>query len=281
MKKLLVMLLTAALLLTLTACSGSVRPATPTGEPALPSLHTPVGSETPANGETTGLPVSGTEPVPAVPSAEAPATDRPAPATDAPAPETTAQTIVPPAPTATSEHAAPQPSSANPAIPVPGQDASLQAARSVVRAKGAVFGVIFLGFTDPEDPPFDREGVVFDKFLTNTEYAEKYPFLRQIDASHILDAGGTEVYCIVPMDESTNVTAYFQVTDENVSFASNIPLLMEVDGAPFVIRCNVSDVVSNALIVASNSNGEVTWEPCLSLNDSSVVLPAKGVCDLS
>ena len=71
------------------------------------------------------------------------------------------------------------------------------------------------------------------------------------------------------------------MTDENVSFASNIPLLMEVDGAPFVIRCNVSDVVSNALIVASNSNGEVTWEPCLSLNDSSVVLPAKGVCDLS
>ena len=281
MKKLLAMLLTAALLLTLAACSGSAQPKTPTGEPALPSLHTPVGSETPANGETTGLPVSGTEPVPAVPSAEAPATDRPAPATDAPAPETTAQTIEPPAPTATSEHAAPQPSSANPATPVPSQDASLQAARSVVRANGAVFGVIFLGFTDPEDPPFDREGVVFDKFLTNTEYAEKYPFLRRIDASHILDAGGTEVYCIVPMDESTDVTAYFQVTDENVSFASNIPLLMEVDGAPFVIRCNVSDVVSNALIVASNSNGEVTWEPCLSLNDSSVVLPAKGVCDLS
>lgn len=281
MKKLFAMLLTAALLLTLTACSGSVRPATPTGEPALPSLHTPVGSETPANGETTGLPVSGTEPVPAVPSAEAPATDRPAPATDAPAPETTAQTIEPPAPTATSEHAAPQPSSANPAIPVPGQDASLQTARSVVRAKGAVFGVIFLGFTDPEDPPFDREGVVFDKFLTNTEYTEKYPFLRQIQADRILDAGGTEVYCIVPMDESTNVTAYFQVTDENVSFASNIPLLMEVDGTPFVIRCNVSDVVPNARVVASNSNGDVTWEPCLSLNDSSVVLPAKGVCDLS
>ncbi|MBQ9374023.1 MAG: hypothetical protein IJU06_04385, partial [Oscillospiraceae bacterium] len=88
MKKLLAMLLTAALLLTLAACSGSAQPKTPTGEPALPSLHTPIGSETPANGETTGLPVSGTEPVPAVPSAEAPATDRPAPVTDAPAPET-------------------------------------------------------------------------------------------------------------------------------------------------------------------------------------------------
>ena len=60
----------------------------------------------------------------------------------------------------------------------------------------------------------------------------------------------------------------------------------QVDIADFdqfadLVAYNVSDVVSNALIVASNSNGEVTWEPCLSLNDSSVVLPAKGVCDLS
>lgn len=283
MKKLSALLLAAALLLTLTACSGADLPQAATAEPALPSLHTPVGSGTPANGETSGLPAPDTEPASAFPSAETPSTaaptaDLPAPSTDAPSPETTEQTAEPPE---TSEHAAIQPSSANPGAPVSGGDDSLRAARTEVRNHGAVFGVIFLGFMDPDDPPFDREGVVYDKFLTNTEYLERYPFLREIPADRIADVGGTEVYCIVPMDESTKAVAYMQTTDEDVTMGSNVPMLMELDGAPFVIRCNVSDVVPNALVVASNSNGEVMWEPCLSLNDSSVVLPSKGVCDLS
>ena len=49
------------------------------------------------------------------------------------------------------------------------------------------------------------------------------------------------------------------------------------NGAPFLLRCNISDIMSDCQVSIFNPDGTVlTWSPSISLKDGSVVLPQEG-----
>ena len=265
MKKVISLLLASLLLLGLVGCHSSSDKAA-AGTPASPEELT----ETPAE--------TGT----AAPSEASPEdlTDAPTEApTDAP---TEAQIEAPTeAPTK-----APAPEISTAKADQPEEDMSeneLVSLRQVILDNGCICGVLFLGFTDWDEEPFENGNGVWQKFLRQSDAGKEFDFLRKIPQDHILDVGGTEVYCLIPLSDSTakSVIRTEMIEDGETADVGD-PVFTEVSDAPFILRCNVSDIVPNARVTIRTEDARVDWEPFLSLEDSHVVVPVEGgLCDLT
>ena len=283
MKKTLALILIAILLLGLIACGGAAQ-TKPTAEaPGLPSLAEPDASVPSRNSEGSAepqpnepAPTQPNEPAPTQPNESAPAASG-APATESPsAPDDTVQIIE-----STGESQVPD-ASTDTAQDRPINDAAHVSVQSVIESRGAFCGVLFLGYADLDTPAFDSSEVSWENYLQNSGIGEKYPFVGQISPDHIADAGGTEVYCIIPLNDHVSVSVCQIEMDENGNPVVNRkPILETSDGKPFILRCNVSDVIPNSRVTLITDGVEIIWEPGLSMDDSHVLLPEKGVCDLS
>ena len=134
------------------------------------------------------------------------------------------------------------------------------------QADGALCAVASLGYA----PDYDRDAAM-----------ELYPFLSDVPADNYIDAGGYELYLIVPC-QNIAATVYAADLDwENYNYIRG-RLLGIVEGEPFLLCCNFSDIVSNSLIVLSTANGEVLeFSPSISLKDGTLTVPESGVYDFT
>ena len=119
-------------------------------------------------------------------------------------------------------------------------------------------------------PDYDRDAAM-----------ELYPFLADVPADNYIDAGGYELYLIVPC-QNIAATVYAADLDwENYNYIRG-RLLGIVEGEPFLLCCNFSDIVTNSLIVLSTANGEVLeFSPSISLKDGTLTVPESGVYDFT
>ena len=142
----------------------------------------------------------------------------------------------------------------------PGADENLAILQDIIRENECQAGMAFLGYT--------YEGAETAEILEYTrqgEVAAAYPFLQN---GTVVDAGGYEIYAIVPGDDC-RVSVYPAHPTEEGEYLDdlNAPYYMGQENEIIILRCNVSEIHSNVMVSVQKQNMSVQYHPMVSLKD--------------
>lgn len=188
---------------------------------------------------------------------------------------TSEPTAVPKAPIATSTPAAAPSSEPTPA-PTADPWAKVEESTELLMVRQGLVGtadvaaIAYMGYAAGDL----KEG--FLNLLEGTMLDLDWPFLHDLPDDAFVDAGGDEIYLFVPRDEGASVAVNRWIMDEKNGFAGEPgDVLYRSDkGYPFVLRCNVSDIMPNTQVVMVSEDGSVLeYNPSLSLRDGAVMIP--------
>ena len=143
---------------------------------------------------------------------------------------------------------------------VSGSDENLAILQDIIRENECQAGMAFLGYT--------YEGAETAEILEYTrqgEVAAAYPFLQN---GTVVDAGGYEIYAIVPGDDC-RVSVYPAHPTEEGEYLDdlNAPYYMGQENEIIILRCNVSEIHSNVMVSVQKQNMSVQYHPMVSLKD--------------
>ena len=132
--------------------------------------------------------------------------------------------------------------------------------QDIIRENECQAGMAFLGYT--------YEGAEAAEILEYTrqgEVAAAYPFLQD---GTVVDAGGYEIYAIVPGDDC-RVSVYPAHPTEEGEYLDdlNTPYYMGQENEIIILRCNVSEIHSNVMVSVQKQNMSVQYHPMVSLKD--------------
>ena len=118
----------------------------------------------------------------------------------------------------------------------------------------------FLGYTYE-----GAETVEILEYTRQGEVAAAYPFLQN---GTVVDAGGYEIYAIVPGDDC-RVSVYPAHPTEEGEYLDdlNAPYYMGQENEIIILRCNVSEIHSNVMVSVQKQNMSVQYHPMVSLKD--------------
>ncbi len=197
----------------------------------------------------------------------------------------TANTPVPPAPIETPQvppdasQSAPQtpqdssqgdaqtpPDGQTPPLPVPGagdrphEDERVTAVRAAAKAAGCPIAVASAGFAA-------------DVLAENFSAEDVYGAFPQFDGATYVDAGGENVFILVPAEQDATVT----ITGAALTDAGTLEKTEETyyngTGLPVILRCNVSDIIPNVIVTVTGGAGETySASPTISLRDGSTYM---------
>ena len=141
-----------------------------------------------------------------------------------------------------------------------GLDENLAILQDIIRENECQAGMAFLGYT--------YEGAEAAEILEYTrqgEVAAAYPFLQD---GTVVDAGGYEIYAIVPGDDC-RVSVYPAHPTEEGEYLDdlNAPYYMGQENEIIILRCNVSEIHSNVMVSVQKQNMSVQYHPMVSLKD--------------
>ena len=142
----------------------------------------------------------------------------------------------------------------------PEADENLAILQDIIRENECQAGMAFLGYT--------YEGAETAEILEYTrqgEVAAAYPFLQN---GTVVDAGGYEIYAIVPGDDC-RVSVYPAHPTEEGEYLDdlNAPYYMGQENETIILRCNVSEIHSNVMVSVQKQNMSVQYHPMVSLKD--------------
>jgi len=102
-----------------------------------------------------------------------------------------------------------------------------------------------------------------------------WPFIREIGEENQIGWQGDDIYCIVPVDPGATV----RVCELSLGSGDDFELVEGdtiyewSEGTPFLLRCNVSDIMPDVRIYVRDSSGEHIYSPSLSLEDGQLYVP--------
>ena len=141
-----------------------------------------------------------------------------------------------------------------------GSDENLAILQDIIRENECQAGMAFLGYT--------YEGAETAEILEYTrqgEVAAAYPFLQN---GTVVDAGGYEIYAIVPGDDCRVSVYPAQPTEEGEYLDDlNAPYYTGQENEIIILRCNVSEIHSNVMVSVQKQNMSVQYHPMVSLKD--------------
>ena len=145
-----------------------------------------------------------------------------------------------------------------------GSDENLAILQDIIRENECQAGMAFLGYT--------YEGAETAEILEYTrqgEVAAAYPFLQN---GTVVDAGGYEIYAIVPGDDC-RISVYPAHPTEEGEYLDdlNAPYYMGQENEIIILRCNVSEIHSNVMVSVQKQNMSVQYHPMVSLKDGHLV----------
>ena len=145
-----------------------------------------------------------------------------------------------------------------------GSDENLAILQDIIRENECQAGMAFLGYT--------YEGAEAAEILEYTrqgEVAAAYPFLQD---GTVVDAGGYEIYAIVPGDDCRVSVYPAQPTEEGEYLDDlNAPYYTGKENEIIILRCNVSEIHSNVMVSVQKQNMSVQYHPMVSLKDGHLV----------
>ena len=132
--------------------------------------------------------------------------------------------------------------------------------QDIIRENECQAGMAFLGYT--------YEGAEAAEILEYTRQGEvsaAYPFLQD---GTVVDAGGYEIYAIVPGDDCRVSVYPAQPTEEGEYLDDlNAPYYTGKENEIIILRCNVSEIHSNVMVSVQKQNMSVQYHPMVSLKD--------------
>ena len=156
-------------------------------------------------------------------------------------------------------------------------DSSLSQLRNTVEAEDCKVGVAFIGYLNEHL----TKGEILD-FVKKSACGKKYDFLCETSAQNIVDAYGYELFAIVPKSEKGTVTIYEAEITEDGEYRDlrDRVLYKGKPGEPVILKCNISEVYSNVLVVSVENNEITEFRPSLSMMDGRLA-SAQGCYDFS
>lgn len=156
-------------------------------------------------------------------------------------------------------------------------DSSLSQLRNKVETEDCKVGVAFIGYLNEHL----TKGEILD-FVKESACGKKYDFLCETSAQNIVDAYGYELFAIVPKSEKGTVTIYEAEMTEDGEYKDlrDRVLYKGKPGEPVILKCNISEVYSNVLVVSVENNEITEFRPSLSMRDGRFA-SAQGCYDFS
>lgn len=148
--------------------------------------------------------------------------------------------------------------------------------RQILLDEGAMCGVVYLGYGSLSvyDHNFTDDRQYFIDLINESGYADSFEFLLSMPDDYWVETpGGQDLYLIIPYDEQAHVEVNCLVMNEDNNFEgeSGENLYTKDSGAPFLLKCNYSDILPECEVLITDSNGEVlNWRPFTSLRDGTV-----------
>ncbi len=146
--------------------------------------------------------------------------------------------------------------------------------RQILVDEGAICGVIFLGYVEESAGTLENNREYYQTIFEEQGYLDSFPFLAEIPDSNFVETEhGQELYCIIPEDPNATVSVNQWIVDFNNGFEGKAGevLYHSEEGTPILLKCNVSEIVSDVELLIVNSDGEqMKWSPSLSGMDGSV-----------
>lgn len=142
------------------------------------------------------------------------------------------------------------------------EDLGLKALREEILQNGS-FGVAFIDYV-----AYDSTGEPLYSCLESSATGQKYPFLS--DAT-LCTADGQELYVIVPQ-AGERVVIYNSTMNENAELVDDMsaPLFEGEPGEIVLLRCNVSEIYSNVLVLIMDEFGVQEFRPAISGEDGEI-----------
>ena len=141
-----------------------------------------------------------------------------------------------------------------------GAEENLAILQDIIRENECQAGMAFLGYTYEKA---DTSEIL--EYTRQEELAAAYPFLQD---GTVVDAGGYEIYAIVPGLDCKISIYPTQVTEEGEYLEDlNNPWYMGQENEVIILRCNMSEIFSNVMVSVQKQNMSVQYHPMVSLKD--------------
>ena len=142
----------------------------------------------------------------------------------------------------------------------PGADENLAILQDIIRENECQAGMAFLGYT--------YEGAEAAEILEYTRQGEVSAAYHFLQDGTVVDAGGYEIYAIVPGDDCRVSVYPAQPTEEGEYLDDlNAPYYTGQENEIIILRCNVSEIHSNVMVSVQKQNMNVQYHPMVSLKD--------------
>ena len=146
--------------------------------------------------------------------------------------------------------------------------------RQVLLDEDCMCGVVYLGYVEAEAKDYGVDREYYHNIFKASGYANSFDFLLSLPEDHFASTPiGQELYLIIPYDENAHVAVNYISFDEENDFTAKVEdiLYTSDNGAPFLVKCNYSDIFPDCQVVITDSKGRIlTYSPMLSLRDGRV-----------
>ena len=148
-----------------------------------------------------------------------------------------------------------------------GAEENLAILQDIIRENECQAGMAFLGYTYENA---DTSEIL--EYTRQEELAAAYPFWQD---GTVVDAGGYEIYAIVPGLDCKISIYPTQVTEEGEYLEDlNNPWYMGQENEVIILRCNMSEIFSNVMVSVQKQNMSVQYHPMVSLKDGHLAAEA-------
>lgn len=150
---------------------------------------------------------------------------------------------------------------------IPGAEENLAILRDIIRENECQVGMAFLGYTYETAEASD-----ILEYTKMEEVAAAYPFLQE---GTVVDAGGYEIYAIVPGCDCKISVYLTQITEDGEYLDDlNAPYYIGQEDEIIILRCNMSEIHSNVMVSVQKQNMSVQYHPMVSLRDGHLAAEA-------
>ena len=110
----------------------------------------------------------------------------------------------------------------------------------------------------------DSKELLAVALLNNIEEAEtKY----KIEDVKVYEYNGDELYIIIPIYKNVSINVYSAVMEEADIVKDK---LLYTTNKPFILKCNISDIIPNTIVDIKQNNKIYNYSPSLNLKDGSL-----------
>ena len=148
-----------------------------------------------------------------------------------------------------------------------------------VSDSGKMLGVAYLGYYDT-----DTVGAI--EMMKIEEFWDDYAFLEELvdTPQRCALMEGCEWYAVIPAGDHISLEALEYTFNWEAEFIPGVnpaPGWGLASGSPLLLRCNISDIIPNILVRASDGSTTIEYDPCLSLENGRLSNYDGLVCDLT